>query len=132
MLELLDREGTQLGLPTLRAEFHEVPRCELRELQAAYRQHYRATHRHSTEQLTWRESGRIWAIDHVVPPNPIDGTQKAAFSLRDLGTQLAWQPVPDQSASPTAAALKSLIEMHGPPLAIKSDNGSAFKVVDLQ
>ena len=40
--------------------------------------------------------------------------------------------MPDQSASPTAAALKSLIEMHGPPLVIKSDNGSAFKDVDLQ
>ncbi len=129
---MLDREGMHLGLPTRRAEFAEMPRCELRELQAAYRQYYRATHRHSTEQSTWREAGRIWAMDHVVPPNPIDGTQKAAFSLRDLGTQLAWQPVPDQSASPTAAALKSLIEMHGPPLVIKSDNGSAFKDVDLQ
>jgi hypothetical protein len=35
--------------------------------------------------------------------------------------------VPDQTAPPTAAALRSLIDRNGPPLVLKSDNGSAFK-----
>jgi transposase InsO family protein len=133
VLEMLDREGSHLGLPTLRAEFSKMPRCELRELQAAYRRHYRATHRRSTERLTWHGSGWFWAMDHVTPPNLIDGVDRATFSARDLasGNQLAWRSVPDQAAPPTAAALKSLIDEHGPPLLIKSDNGSAFKDKDM-
>ncbi len=129
VLEMLDREGVHLGLPTLRAEFPDMPRCELGELQAAYRRHYRATHRQSMEQLSWHEAGYVWATDHVAPPNPIDGVDRAVLTVRDLasGTQLAWQSVPDQTAPPAAAALKSLIDQHGPPLVLKSDNGSAFK-----
>ncbi|MBU4271612.1 MAG: transposase family protein [Planctomycetes bacterium] len=46
-------------------------------------------------------------------------------------TLLARQPAPDQTALPTAAALKSLFDQHGPPLLAKSDNGSAFKSRDL-
>lgn len=42
----------ELGLPTLRAEFPRIPRCELRDPQAAYRQHFRMTHRQSTEEWT--------------------------------------------------------------------------------
>ena len=129
VLAMLDREGVHLGLPTLRAEFPDMPRCELGELQAAYRRHYRATHRQSMEQLSWHEVGYVWATDHVAPPNPIDGVDRAVLTVRDLasGTQLAWQSVPDQTAAPAAAALKSLIDRHGPPLVLKSDNGSAFK-----
>jgi transposase InsO family protein len=71
----------------------------------------------------------VWAMDHVVPPNSIDGVDRATLAVRDLasGAQLAWQPVPDQTAAPTVAVLKSLIAAHGPPLVLKSDNGSAFK-----
>ena len=129
VLELLVREGAHLGLPAIRAEFASMPRGELGELQAAYRRHYRATHRRSVERLTWREPGHVWAMDHVVPPYPIDGVNRAVLAVRDLasGQQLAWRPVLDQTAPPTADVLKSLIAAHGPPLLVKSDNGSAFK-----
>jgi transposase InsO family protein len=51
-----------------------------------------------------------------------------ALAVRDLtsGFQLAWQPVSDQTAAPAAAVLQSLIDEHGPPMLLKSDNGSAF------
>jgi transposase InsO family protein len=128
VLEMLEREGPHLGLPTLRAEFPKMPRCELIDLQAAYRRHYQATHRRSVGRLTWHRPGRVWAMDHVHPPNPVDGIHRAVFSVRDLGSgaQLAWEPVPDQLASTTATVLASLFDAHGPPLAAKTDNGSAF------
>ena len=129
VLELLDKEGTHLGLPTLRSEFSHMPRCELTELQVAYRQHFRATHRRSVEQLTWHGPGRVWATDHVVPPNPINGVDRATLAVRDLasGAQLAWRPVPDQTAAPTIAAFRTLFTRYGPPLVVKSDNGPAFR-----
>lgn len=46
--------------------------------------------------------------------------------------QLAWQPVPSQDALPVARALEDLFREHGPPLVIKSDNGSAFITEDVQ
>lgn len=129
VLELLDKEGVHLGLPTLRAKFPRVPRCELRDLQAGYRRHYRATHRRSTARLSWYGPGHVWAIDYVVPPTPIDDVEQAVLAVRDLasGMQLAWQPVLNQTEPPVTAVLESLFEKYGPPLVLKSDNGSAFK-----
>jgi transposase InsO family protein len=128
-LQWLDKEGAHMGLPSLRAAFPTMPRCELRELQQAYRREFQATHRRITEELTWHWPGRVWAMDHSEPPSPIDGVYPAILSIRDLasGMQLAWRPVADQTAETTLAVLKSLIDQYGPPLVIKSDNGSAFK-----
>jgi hypothetical protein len=128
VLELLHDQGAHLGLPTLRAAFPDMPRCELQELQAGYRHGFRATHRRVVARLQWREPGTVWATDHVVPPEPIDGRDNATLAARDLasGMQVAWQPVPDQSEPAATAVLESLFQEHGPPLVLKSDNGSAF------
>jgi transposase InsO family protein len=106
----------------------------LAELQADYRQHFRATHRLLQEELTWHVPGTVWAMDHSWPPGLIDGIRAEALAVRDLGSgaQLAWQAVPDETAFTTAAVLASLIWQHGPPLVIKSDNGSAFKSEELR
>jgi transposase InsO family protein len=129
MLQLLHEEGALLGLPTLRAEFPDMPRCELADLQAGYRQCFRATHRRTVARLHWHEPGTVWAIDHVVPPAPIDGVEQAALAIRDLasGMQLAWLPVADQTEAVAIAVLEGLFLEHGPPLVLKSDIGSAFK-----
>jgi transposase InsO family protein len=129
VLDLLEEVGPGVGLPTLQALFPDLPRCELIELQAAYRRHYRDTHRMSQEQLKWFRPGRVWAIDHSQPPRPIDGLYPAILAVRDLasGCQLAWLPVPDMEAASTTLVLETLFAEHGPPLVLKSDNGSAFR-----
>jgi transposase InsO family protein len=68
-------------------------------------------------------------MDHAQPPRAIDGLYDALFSVRDLasGMQLAWLPVPDETAETTVDALVALFEADGPPLVLKSDNGPAFK-----
>jgi transposase InsO family protein len=50
------------------------------------------------------------------------------LAVRDLasGFQLAWLPVADESARTAADVLVALFGTHGPPLVLKSDNGSAF------
>jgi transposase InsO family protein len=129
VLDVLDHTGPRLGLPSLRALCPDLPRRELIELQADYRRHYRDTHRLSQERLTWSDPGRVWAVDHSDAPRPIDGIYPAILSVRDLssGYQLAWLPVPDMEASSTALVLATLFAEHGPPLVLKSDNGSAFR-----
>ena len=106
-----------------------LPRRELIELQVAYRRHYRDTHRISQERLVWSRAGRVWAIDHSEAPGLIDGVYPAILAVRDLssGYQLAWLPVPDTEAASTALVLATLFAEHGPPLVLKSDNGSAFR-----
>ena len=129
VLDVLDDTGPRLGLPSLRALFPDLPRRELIELQVAYRRHYRDTHRISQERLVWSRPGRVWAIDHSDARHPVDGVYPAILAMRDLssGCQLAWLPVPDMEAASTALVLATLFAEHGPPLVLKSDNGSAFR-----
>jgi hypothetical protein len=67
-------------------------------------------------------------MDHCDPGILIDGRWPYALAVCDLSTgyQLAWLPVPDQSAESTMDALQWLFLEHGPPLVLKSDNGSGF------
>jgi transposase InsO family protein len=132
VLDWLDCQGTHLGSPSLRTAFPNMPRCELLELQRLWRRDYREQHRTIAYRLTWHEPGRVWAMDHTHPPEPIDDRLPAILCVRDLasGMLLAWQPVPDETAATTIAVVKSLFAEHGPPLVIKSDNGSAFKDAD--
>ena len=128
VLEVFHEVGPHVGLPTLRAAFPTIPRAELIQLQADYRSHYCATHRRSVEALHWTMPGRVWAMDHTQPPAPIDGCFPRMLAVRDLasGMQLAWLPVPDETAETTAAVLQLLFAWHGAPLVLKSDNGSPF------
>jgi hypothetical protein len=129
VVEWMQDAGPQIGLPTLRTTFPDLPRCELVDLQSDYRREFRQGNRLAVEELTWHLPGRVWAMDHAKPPRPIDGLYDRCFSVRDLasGMQLAWLPVPDETAETTLDALQALFLEHGPPLVLKSDNGSAFK-----
>ena len=49
-------------------------------------------------------------------------------AVRDFasGMQLAWTPVSDAKAPAAREVLEHLVQSHGDPLVLKSDNGSAF------
>lgn len=125
---LLDETGPRLGLPTLQACCSDVPRCVLAYLLAGYRRQFQAEHRLVVETLRWLCPGSVWAIDHSQPPRPIDGCFSQILAVRDLasGMQLAWTPVADAMAAEALPVLEALVAEHGPPLVLKSDNGSAF------
>jgi hypothetical protein len=129
VLELIRDTGPNVGIPALRVAFPRTPRCELIDLQRVYRRQYQRQNRLAIEDLTWHSPGRVWAMDHAKPPSPVDGIYPWMFAVRDLasGMQLAWLPVPDETAETTRDALVALFVEHGPPLVLKSDNGSAFK-----
>ena len=56
------------------------------------------------------------------------GSIAQILAVRDLasGLQLAWTAVPDATAAEALAVLEPLMHQYGPPLVLKSDNGSAF------
>lgn len=129
VLELWETTGPRLGIPMLRQLFPEMPRCELVDLERDYRMAFRRTHQVSREVLTWKQPRRVWAMDHVHAPSPIDGCYSEILSIRDLasGLQLAWLPVPDEMADTTCAVLQWLFHAYGPPLVLKSDNKAGFR-----
>lgn len=125
---ILDDTGPRLGLPTLQAYCPDIPRCLLAYLQADYRRQFQAEHRLVVAALHWLRPGAVWAVDHSQPPRPIDGCYEQILAIRDLasGIQLAWTPVRDATALEALPVLATLVALHGPPLVLKSDNGSAF------
>jgi transposase InsO family protein len=67
-------------------------------------------------------------MDFAQAPSAIDGQYPYLFAVRDLasGCQLLWLPVEAESAAAIIDALTCLFTIYGPPLVLKSDNGSAF------
>jgi transposase InsO family protein len=127
-IELMTMAGPSLGLPTLRACFPSMARGEIVNLQRRFRRAYHKRERRFLRRLDWQQPGTVWAIDHAEPPQLIDGQYGYLLAIRDLAShfQLGWLPVPAANADTTCAALEALFVEHGPPLVIKSDNGSPF------
>jgi transposase InsO family protein len=127
-IDLMRIAGPRIGLPALQNAFPEMARAELHNLQLRFRRHSQRDNQRLLHVLHWHSPGAVWAMDHAEPPSPIDGHWPFLFSVRDLasGCQLAWLPVPDTTALSTLQALHALFLQFGPPLVLKSDNGSAF------
>jgi transposase InsO family protein len=128
VLELLEELGPGVGLPTLRECFPALLRAELDDLLRRWRRVWRLRHQAVVHELEWTIPGGVWAMDFAEAPAPIDGAYPYLLAVRDLasGRQLLWLPTPAESAAETVNALASLFVLHGPPLVLKSDNGSAF------
>ena len=129
VLRFLDQvTGPSIGLPALRALFGDVPRCVLEDLLRRYRRMWRKRYSKHGFRLRWHGPGRVWAVDFSDAPYLIDGVYRYLLAARDLAShqQLAWQPVNTEKAEEAVAMLRQLFAEHGPPLVLKSDNGSAF------
>lgn len=128
VIALLDELGPATGVPTLQDCFPDLPRAELSDLLRRYRRLWRKLHQYAPHRLRWPQPGRVWAIDFSEAPEPIDGLYFYLLAVRDLasGLQLAWLPVTDLSAQTAEKILASLFCLHGAPLVLKMDNGSAF------
>jgi transposase InsO family protein len=134
--------GPGIGVPTLQEHFPEVPRAELTDLLERYRSVCRVRHRRSARVLHWQTPGGVWAADFTEPSRwglspslpPIAGQYPYVLAVRDLasGFMLAWEPLPALTAEVTVEALARLFALHGAPLVLKIDNGSAFRAAAFQ
>jgi transposase InsO family protein len=115
-------------MPTLTGQFGGLPAAELRDLLGVFRHLWVAQHPRERCVLHWHQVGTAWAMDFTEVQNPVDGIYPYVFAVRDLasGQQLAWRPVQDMEAATARAELSLLFTIHGAPLIMKSDNGSAF------
>jgi transposase InsO family protein len=134
VIQAIDEMGPGTGVKRLRALFPRVARRELEDLLHRYRVVYRHRHRSLAHTLTWLRPGVVWAMDYTDPPQPVDGLYEQILVARDLasGHQLLALPVPRESGWQTAAALNSLFLQHGPPLVVKSDNGSTVRAAPVR
>ena len=133
--------GTGVGVPTLQQHFPGVARAELAELLERFRAVCRRRHRQPARVLHWQTPGRVWAADFTEPSSPggavlppIAGRYPCVLAVRDLasGMMLAWEPLPSLTEEVTHAALARLFALHGAPLILKVDNGSAFRALAFQ
>jgi transposase InsO family protein len=129
VLGFLHSQGPWVGMPTLTGQFAGLPGAELRELLWIFRHLWACTHPRWCSVLHWHRAGTVWAMDFTKARRPIDGRYPYVFAVRDLasGLLLAWRPAPDLEAATAQAELQLLFTIHGAPLVLKSDNGSAFR-----
>ena len=131
-LQIRTREGARI-----QEHFPDVARGELADLLARYRAVYRVRHAPRQRVLHWQTPGRVWAADFTEPSRygltpslpPIAGLYPYVLAVRDLasGCMLAWQALPALTEEVTSDALARLFALHGAPLILKIDNGSAFR-----
>jgi len=142
ILGYLKLTGPGIGVPSLQEHFRDVARAELADLLARYRDVCRARYRHWPHVLHWQTPGRVWAADFtdlarygsVSSLLPGGDCYRYVLAVRELasGYMLAWQPLPALTEEVTREALGRLFALHGAPLVLKTDNGSAFRAALLQ
>lgn len=129
VIDYLHGHGPHVGLPSLRATFAALPRVALQDLLDCYRHLWLVSHQRERTELRWLRVGAVWAVDFTEVSRLIDGRYGYVLAVRDLasGQQLAWRAVADMTAQTAARELDLLFLLHGAPLVLKSDNGSAFR-----
>lgn len=120
--------GSQVPLVALRQHVPTVPRAELADLRRRYQSVARWRRDRFRGRLFWKRVGAVWSMDFTEPKEYIGGTDRWILAIRDLtsGYQLAWLSFAQATAECVVQVLRALFIEHGPPLVLKSDNGSQF------
>ena len=126
--------GPGVGMPTLCIRFADLARGELDGLLKDYRHRWRASNPRRLHRLCWQRAGAVWAIDFAEPSSTVDGGYGYVLAVRDLasGQTLLWRPEIVATADVVLRELRWLFMRHGPPLVLKTDNGSAFIADELR
>jgi len=133
-VDFMRQVGAGVSAAAVHAAFPALARREAANLRDRFRRIWELDHQRAIHVLHWHRPGAVWAMDHTEPGtkqvavSPIDGCWPYLLAVRDLasGYQLAWLPVPDETAETTISALARLFVEYGHPLVLKSDNGSGF------
>ncbi|MCH7229121.1 hypothetical protein, partial [Haloferula sp. A504] len=97
-------------------------------LVARLRERHHQHQKDHTLHLTWHRPNLVWAIDAThLRTSPQDPGVHPVLA-RDLASHFHFQPLllEAESADANLQWLRHLIELHGPPLFLKRDNGSPF------
>lgn len=123
--------GPGIGFPTLRSLFPGAPVRDMEHLLRRLRAMNLHNKGYYVHALRWHQAGTVWALDHIEPPQPVDGIYPYVLAVRDLasGYQLMALPVRTKGAREVVEALESLFLEHGAPLVLKSDLG--FKAEEI-
>ncbi|MGD9693974.1 MAG: DDE-type integrase/transposase/recombinase [Phycisphaerales bacterium] len=125
----LKQRGPTTPLAAVRAAFPVLRRSDLANVLRRFKQVMRRRAERFQSRLEWRRPGAVWAADFKERREPLEGRYGWIMSIKDLGSgcQLAWQPLEEATADVVSAIYARLFAEHGPPLVLKSDNGSQFK-----
>ena len=132
VIAILQQFGPGITEEALSRMFPWLSRGELRELRWRELAVGKKRYGQVVSALRWEKPGRVWALDFMDPPTPVDGMYDNILVARDLssGKLLLALSAPRCDAKTVIDALAALFVEHGPPLLIKWDNGSAFIAED--
>lgn len=127
-LGFLKEHGSHVPLQALREQLPEVARVELDDLRRRAQRVARWRRDRYRGRLIWKHVGAVWSMDFTETSEYIEGTDRWILAIRDLasGYQLAWLSCAQATAEGVVQVLVGLFVEHGPPLVLKSDNGSQF------
>lgn len=127
-IDFLVEFGSQVPLHALRQHLPAVPRAELADLRRRYQRVTRWRRDRFRGRLLWKRVGAVWSMDFTEPKEHIGGTDRWILAIRDLasGYQLTWLSFAQATAECVVRELATLFTEQGPPLVLKSDNGSQF------
>lgn len=134
ILSVFNLMGPHASVAALRDLFPDVPRGALERTLQRARYIFRRRNRWVIRALRWTRPGSVWAMDFTEPPALVDGIFNRVLLVRDLasGMQLLALPCEGEGSNVVVAALRGLFTRFGPPLVMKSDNGSAFISEEVQ
>lgn len=122
------RQRPHIGVPSLRRQFPGLPKNST----AAYLRRLKRLRNKRRKRLwrwlRWHLAGAVWAIDGTWFDQPVGANGRRALVVVDLHSKgtLCVESVPGERAASVVACLARLFALHGAPLVLKADNGSAF------